>query len=129
MPSFSSPSNGDLLHHLFINLYYTGSESSFAQHSKHQPMNDADVEESLKDPTTHFHLSREPGQCTNFLSQEDNIGCFHVKNQFPQLRPHPSPSCLLSYQRLQNQDEVIISHSKFKIQHVFIYVYILPGRV
>ena len=77
----------------------------------------------LKDPTTHFHLSREPGQCTNFLSQEDNIGCFHVKNQFPQLRPHPSPSCLLSYQRLQNEDEVIISNSKFSTLS-----YIYPSR-
>ena len=77
----------------------------------------------MKDPTTHFHLSREPNQCTNFLSQEDNIGYFHVKNQFPQLRPHPSPSCLLSYQRLQNEDEVIISNSKFSTLS-----YIYPSR-
>ena len=126
MPSFSSPSNGDLLHHLFINLYYTGIwivVCSTFQASADEWCWCWRIIGHLKDPTTHFHLSRESSQCTNFLSQEDNIGYFHVKNQFPQLRPHPSPSCLLSYQRLQNEDEVIISNSKFSTLS-----YIYPSR-
>ena len=123
MPSFSSPSNGDLLHHLFINLYYTGIFSSFAQHSKHQPMNDADVEESLAT----WKIQRLTSTCQGNLANAPTSSHKKTTSVTSTLRTnflncvptHPHP---VFYLISGASKRGWSNNFKFKIQHIVIYI-------